>query len=155
MNKPENSPLHTILKINKFSNLTQRNRSFVNKFPENKMENLTKRSHYHTVFLPIMRHFNKSKFYNEIFLPRMDKRTIFMRMNQKFTPLPQFEFDEQKKKLQINNTYDEYSFRQEIPLFTYITKDPLQFENWSAIKIFEWWRSLRMSGIQKREMAYI
>lgn len=152
MNKTENSPLHTILKINKFSNLTQRNSSFLNKFPkESDMKNLLKRSHYDTVFSKIMYYFNKSTFYNEVFLPRMDKRTKFMRMNRKFTPLTQEQFEEQKEILQINNTYDGYSSRQEIPLFTYITNDPDQFENWSAIKIFEWWRSLRMSGIQKKE----
>jgi len=152
MNQTENSPLHTILKITKFSNLTQRNSSYSNKFPnESDMKSLLKRSHYDTVFSKIMYYFNKSTFYNEVFLPRMDKRTKFMRMNRKFTPLTQEQFEEQKEILQINNTYDGYSSRQEIPLFTYITNDPDQFENWSAIKIFEWWRSLRMSEIKKQE----
>ena len=60
----------------------------------------------------------------------------------------QEQFEEQKEKLDTSNTYDEYSHRQDIPLFTYITNDPDQFENWSAIRIFEWWRNLRMSGTQ-------
>jgi len=72
-------------------------------------------------------------------------------MNRKFTPLTSEKFEEQKEILKINNTYDKYSSRQDIPLFTYITNDRDQFENWSAIRIFEWWRSLRTSGIPKRE----
>lgn len=146
-----NNPLHTILKISKFSNLTNKSGNYINKFKNNEQDNLLKRQHYYLVFMKITTHFEKSKFYKKEFLQRMDKRTSFMRMNRKFIPLTQEEFEEQKKKLQINNTYDEYSSRQEIPLFTYITNDPNQFENWSAIKIFEWWRSLRMSGIPKRE----
>ena len=146
-----NNPLQTILKINKFSNLTNKSGNYINKFKNNEQDNLLKRQHYYLVFMKITTHFEKSKFYKKEFLQRMDKRTSFMRMNRKFIPLTQEEFEEQKKKLQINNTYDEYSSRQEIPLFTYITNDPNQFENWSAIRIFEWWRSLRMSGIPKRE----
>jgi hypothetical protein len=152
MNKPLSTIFkHNDLKITKFSNLTKQS-SFLNDIQnESDMKNLLKRSHYDTVFSEIMHYFNKSTFYNKVFLPRMDKRTKFMRMNRKFTPLTQEQFDEQKEKLQINNTYDKYSFRQEIPLFTYITNDPDQFENWSAIRIFEWWRSLRMSVIPKEE----
>lgn len=146
-----NSPLHTILKIKKFSNLTNKSSNYINKFSENKMKNLDKRDRYYIVFIEITRYFETSKFYREVFLPRMDKRTSFMRMNRKFTPLTQEQFEEQKKILKINNTYDEYSSRQDIPLFTYITNDTNQFENWSAIRIFEWWRDLRMSEIQKRE----
>ena len=149
MNK--NSPLHTILKIKKFSNLTYKNPIYINQFENKDIKKLPKRARYYGVFMEITGYFEKSKFYREIFLPRMDERTSFMRMNRKFTQLTQEEFEEQKKKLQINNTYDEYSSRQDIPLFTYITNDPDQFENWSAIRIFEWWRSLRMSGISKRE----
>ena len=149
MNK--NSPLHTILKIKKFSNLTYKNPIYINQFENKDIKNLPKRDRYYGVFMEITGYFEKSKFYREIFLPRMDERKAFMRMNRKFTQLTQEEFEEQKKKLQINNTYDEYSSRQDIPLFTYITNDPDQFENWSAIRIFEWWRSLRMSGISKRE----
>ena len=145
------NPLHTILKIDKFSNLTSKKTNYMNQFKNNEMNNLYKRHHYYGVFIEITTHFEKSKFYKEVFLPRMDKRTKFMRMNRKFTPLTNEEFEEQKKKLQINNTYDKYRRRQEIPLFTYITNDPDQFENWSAIRIFEWWRNLRMSGIPKKE----
>jgi len=151
MNTSTSSPLHTILKINKFSNLTNKKANYINIFHNSEIKNLHKRSHYYSVFMKITRYFEKSKFYKEVFLPRMDKRTSFMRMNRKFIPLTQQQFEEQKKKLQINNTYDEYSNRQDIPLFTYITNDPDQFENWSAIRIFEWWRSLRMSEIPKRE----
>lgn len=146
-----NNRVHTILKINKFSNLTSKNPNYVNQFSNNEINNLPKRIQYHIVFMEITRHFEKSIFYTDVFLPRIDKRTKFMRMNRKFTPLTQLEFEKQKKRLQINNAYDEYSFRQKIPLFTYITNDPDQFENWSAIRIFEWWRDLRMSEIPKRE----
>ncbi len=151
MNKTTNSPLHTILKIDKFSNLTSKKLNYMNQFENNEIKHLVKRHHYYSVFMEITRYFEKSKFYREVFLPRMDKRTLFMRMNRKFTPLTQEQFEEQKNKLKINNTYDKYSRRQDIPLFTYITTDPNQFENWSAIRIFEWWRSLRMSKIPKRE----
>ena len=150
MNKTKNSPLHTILKIKKFSNLTYKNPIYINQFENKDIKNLPKRDRYYGVFMEITGYFEKSKFYREIFLPRMDERKAFMRMNRKFTQLTQEEFEEQKKKLQINNTYDEYSSRQDIPLFTYITNDPDQFENWSAIRIFEWWRNLRMSGIEKQ-----
>ena len=146
-----NNPLHTILKINKFSNLTNKSSNYINKFKNNEQYNFLKRQHYYLVFMEITRYFEKSKFYDKVFLPRMDKRTKFMRMNRKFTPLTREEFEEQKEILKINNTYDEYSHRQDIPLFTYITNDPDQFENWSAIRIFEWWHRLRMSGIPKRE----
>ena len=151
MNTSTSSPLHTILKINKFSNLTNKNANYINIFHNSEIKNLHKRFHYYNVFMEITGYFEKSKFYNEVFLPRMDKRTKFMRMNRKFTPSTQDEFEERKEILKINNTYDKYSSRQDIPLFTYITNDPDQFENWSAIRIFEWWRSLRMSGIPKRE----
>jgi hypothetical protein len=145
------NPLHTILKIDKFSNLTSKKTNYINQFKNKERNHLIKRNHYYGVFMEIIGHFEKSKFYDQVFLPRMDKRTKFMRMNIKFTPLTREEFEEQKKNLQINNTYDEYSRRQDIPLFTYITNDPDQFENWSAIRIFEWWCNLRMSGIPKRE----
>jgi hypothetical protein len=148
MNK--NSPLHTILKIKKFSNLTYKNPIYINQFENKDIKNLPKRDRYYGVFMEITGYFEKSKFYREVFLPRMDERKAFMRMNRKFTQLTQEEFEEQKKKLQIKNKYDEYSSRQDIPLFTYITNDPDQFENWSAIRIFEWWRNLRMSGIEKQ-----
>jgi hypothetical protein len=145
------SPLHTILKIKQFSNLTNKNPIYINQFENKDIKNLPKRDRYYGVFMKITGYFEKSKFYREVFLPRMDERKAFMRMNRKFTQLTQEEFEEQKKKLQINNTYDEYSSRQDIPLFTYITNDPDQFENWSAIRIFEWWRNLRMSRIPKRK----
>jgi hypothetical protein len=151
MNTSINNPLHTILKINKFSNLTSKTGNYINTFDNSEIKNLEKRTYYFYVFMEIIGHFEKSKFYDKEFLPRMDKRTKFMRMNRKFTPLTREEFEEQKEILKINNTYDEYSRRQDIPLFTYITNDPDQFENWSAIRIFEWWRSLRMSGIEKQE----
>jgi len=118
-------------------------------FPNNKINII--HTQYQKVFSRMMTIFNESIVFREVFLPRMDKRTSFMRMNRKFTPLTSEKFEEQKEILKINNTYENYSFRQEIPLFTYITNDPNQFENWSAIRIFEWWRSLRMSIIPKPE----
>ena len=149
-----NNPLNTIFKpVNrtKFKNILE---TQTRPFPNNKINRIQVR--YQTVFSRIMDIFSKSIFYNKEFLPRMNQRKKFMKINNKIfgkkvEPLTQEEFEEQKKKLQINNTYDEYSSRQDIPLFIYITNDPNQFENWSAIRIFEWWRSLRMSGIPKGE----
>jgi hypothetical protein len=46
------------------------------------------------------------------------------------------------------NSFNKYQERYDTPLFTYIYEDKDQFENWSAIRIFEWWRNLRMSGTQ-------
>ena len=46
------------------------------------------------------------------------------------------------------NSFEKYQERYDTPLFTYIYEDKDQFENWSAIRIFEWWRNLRMSGTQ-------
>ena len=118
-------------------------------FPNNKINII--HTQYQKVFSRMMTIFNESIFYNKVFLPRMNKRTSFMRMNRKFTPLTSEKFEEQKEILKINNTYENYSFRQEIPLFKYITEASDQFENWSAIRIFEWWRDLRMSRIPKPE----
>ena len=149
-----NNPLNTIFKSENKIKLKTILEAQTRPFPNNKINRIQVR--YQTVFSRIMDIFSKSIFYNKEFLPRMNQRKKFMKINNKIfgkrvEPLTQEEFEEQKKKLQINNTYDEYSSRQDIPLFTYITNDPDQFENWSAIKIFEWWRSLRMSGIPKGE----
>jgi len=144
-----NNPLNTIFKSessNKLKTLLETQKVSVS---NNKINNIQTR--YQTVFSKIMSIFTESKFYNDVFLPRMYKRKSLIRMNRKFTPLTQEQFEEQQLKLKINNTYDDYSSRQDIPLFIYITNEPDQFENWSAIRIFEWWRSLRMSGIPKRE----
>lgn len=92
-----NNPLHTILKIDKFSNLTSKKLNYINQFENKEINHLIKRYHYYGVFMEITRHFEKSKFYKEVFLPRMDKRTKFMRMNRKFTPLTKEEFEEQRK----------------------------------------------------------
>jgi hypothetical protein len=147
MNTSKNNPLNTI-----FTNKTKL-KSLLEKqigtFPNNKINIIHNR--YQEVFSRMMTIFNKSIVFREVFLPRMDKRTKFMRMNRKFTPLTSEKFEEQKEILKINNTYDKYSSRQDIPLFTYITNDPNQFENWSAIRIFEWWRDLRKKNIPKRE----
>ena len=149
-----NNPLNTIftpVNRTKFKKILE---TQTRPFPNNKINRIQAR--YQTVFSRIMDIFSKSIFYNNEFLPRMNQRKKFMKINNKILgknvkPLKKEEFEEQKKKLQISNTYDEYSSRQDIPLFIYITNDPNQFENWSAIRIFEWWRSLRMSGIPKRE----
>jgi hypothetical protein len=145
MNTSKNSPLNTI-----FTNKTKLKLLFKKQkvqVPNIKINIIHNR--YQEVFSRMMTIFNKSIVFREVFLPRMDKRTKFMRINRKFTPLTSEKFEEQKEILKINNTYEQYSFRQDIPLFTYITNDPDQFENWSAIRIFEWWRNLRMSGISK------
>ena len=92
MNTSTSSPLHTILKINKFSNLTNKNANYINIFHNSEIKNLHKRSHYYSVFMKITRYFENSKFYKEVFLPRMDKRTSFMRMNRKFIQLTQQQF---------------------------------------------------------------
>ena len=144
-----NNPLNTILKpVNrkKFKTLLKTQKVSVSNNKINRIQ-----AHYQNVFSQIIRIFTESKFYREVFLPRMKQRTKFMRMNRKFTQLTQDQFEEQKEKLDTSNTYDEYSRRQDIPLFTYITNDSNQFENWSAIRIFEWWRSLRISEIPKKE----
>jgi len=142
-----NNPLNTI-----FTNKTKLKpllEKQIGTFPNNKINII--HTQYQKVFSRMMTIFNESIFYNEVFLPRMNKRTSFMRMNRKFTPLTSEKFEKQKEILKINNTYENYSFRQEIPLFKYITEASDQFENWSAIRIFEWWRDLRMSRIPKPE----
>jgi len=149
-----NNPLNTIFKSENKRKLRTLLETQTRPFQNNKINRIQAR--YQTVFSQIMSIFTESKFYNDVFLPRMKQRRQFMKINNKILgkkvePLTQEQFEEQKKKLQINNTYDEYSSRQDIPLFIYITNDPDQFENWSAIRIFEWWRSLRMSRIPKRE----
>lgn len=149
-----NNPLNTIFKSENKSKLKTLLETQTRPFQNNKINRIQAR--YQTVFSEIMSIFTESKFYHDIFLPRIKQRPKFMKINNKILgkkvePLTQEQFEEQKKKLQINNTYDEYSSRQDIPLFIYITNNPDQFENWSAIRIFEWWRSLRMSGIPKRE----
>ena len=144
-----NNPLNTIFKSKNKSKLKTLLETQIRPFQNNEINRIQAR--YQNVFSQIMSIFSESKFYHDVFLPRMSKRNAFMRMNRKFMPLTQEQFEEQKEKLDTSNTYDEYSHRQDIPLFTYITNDPDQFENWSAIRIFEWWRSLRMSRIPKRE----
>jgi hypothetical protein len=118
-----NNPLNTIFKpVNrtKFKNILE---TQTRPFPNNKINRIQAR--YQTVFSKIMAIFNTSIFYNKEFLPRMNQRKKFMKINNKIfgkkvEPLTQEEFEEQKKKLQINNTYDEYSSRQDIPLFIYL-----------------------------------
>jgi hypothetical protein len=149
-----NNSLNTIFKSENKSKLKKLLETQTRPFQNNIINRIQAR--YQNVFSQIISIFTESKFYREVFLPRMKQRTKFMKINNKILgkkvePLTQEQFEEQKKKLQINNTYDEYSHRQDIPLFTYITNDPNQFENWSAIRIFEWWRNLRMSGIPKRK----
>ena len=148
------NPLNTIFKPvnrNTFKTLLE---TQTRPFPNNKINRIQAR--YNTVFSKIMDIFNKSNFYKDIFLLRMNQRTKFMKINNKIFGkknelLEQGQYDNLAKKLGNRRTYQKYMNNKETPLFTYITNDPDQFENWSAIRIFEWWRNLRMSRIPKRE----
>jgi len=80
---------------------------------------------------------------------RVDKNRKIMRLNTKFNKLSVLNFRTKQSELRITtNSFNKYQERYDTPLFTYIYEDKDQFENWSAIRIFEWWRNLRMSGTQ-------
>jgi hypothetical protein len=93
-------------------------------------------------------------FFNNVFLPKMRERVsknrVIMRVdNKKFNKLSESNFRTKQTELGMTtNSFNKYQERYDTPLFTYIYKDKDQFENWSAIRIFEWWRNLRMSGTQ-------
>ena len=87
MSNPINNPLNTIFKSKNKSKLKTLLETQKVSVSNNKINNIQTR--YQTIFSKIMSIFTESKFYIEIFLPRMDKRTSFMRMNRKFTPLTQ------------------------------------------------------------------
>ena len=93
-------------------------------------------------------------FFNNVFLPKMrervSKKRVIMRVdNKKFSKLSEVDFLTKQLELGITiNRFNNYQKRYDTPLFTYIYEDKDQFENWSAIRIFEWWRNLRMSGTQ-------
>jgi len=149
-----NNPLNTILKSENKTKLKTILGKQIGPFSNNKINKIQAR--YQTVFSRIMSIFNESIFYRNVFLPRMDKRTKFMKINNKILgkkvePLTKKYYDFISKKLETSRTYEQYINNKETPLFTYITNDSDQFENWSAIRIFEWWRSLRMSRIPKKE----
>jgi hypothetical protein len=157
-----NNPLNTIFKPENKSKLktllgtqTQtQTQTQIRLFPNNKINRIQVR--YQTVFSKIMSIFTKSKFYNDVFLPRMKQRRQFMRINNKILGkknelLTQRQYKSLAKQIGNSRTYEQYMNNKETPVFTYITNDRDQFENWSAIRIFEWWRSLRTSGIPKRE----
>ena len=148
------NPLNTIFKSENKTKLKTLLETQTRPFQTNEINRIQKR--YQTVFLKIMSIFTQSKFYREVFLPRMNQRKAFMKINNKIlgkndkllTPR-QYEFH--AKKIGNSRTYQQYMNNKETPLFQYITNDPDQFENWSAIRIFEWWRNLRTSGIPKKE----
>jgi hypothetical protein len=149
-----NNPLNTIFKSKNKNKLKTILGKQIGTFSNNKINKIHAR--YQTVFSQIMSIFNESIFYRNVFLPRMDKRTKFMKINNKILgkkvePLTKRYYDFISKKLETSRTYEQYINNKEIPLFTYITNDPDQFENWSAIRIFEWWRDLRMSRIPKEK----
>ena len=93
-------------------------------------------------------------FFNYVFLPKMrervSKKRVIMRVdNKKFSKLSEVNFWTKRTELGMTtNNFNKYQERYDTPLFTYIYEDKDQFENWSAIRIFEWWRNLRMSGTQ-------
>jgi hypothetical protein len=93
-------------------------------------------------------------FFNDVFLPKMRERVsknrVIMRVdNKKFSKLSEVDFWTKQFELGITkNRFNKYQERYDTQLFTYIYEDKDQFENWSAIRIFEWWRNLRMSGTQ-------
>ena len=149
-----NNPLNTIFKSENKSKLTNLLQKQIELFPNNKINRIQAR--YQTVFSQIMIIFSESKFYNKVFLPRMNERKQFMKINNKILGkkdelLKQRQYEILAKKIGNRRTYQQYMNNKQTPVFTYITNDPNQFENWSAIRIFEWWRDLRMSGISKRK----
>ena len=92
-------------------------------------------------------------FFNDVFLPKMRERVsknrVIMRVDKKFSKLSDVNFQTKQTELGMTtNSFEKYQERYDTPLFTYIYEDKDQFENWSAIRIFEWWRNLRMSGTQ-------
>lgn len=93
-------------------------------------------------------------FFNDVFLPKMRERVakkrVIMRVdNKKFSKLSEDDFRTKQTELGMTtNSFNKYQERYDTPLFTYIYEDKDQFENWSAIRIFEWWHNLRMSGTQ-------
>ena len=96
---------------------------------------------------------SQSAFFNNIFLPKMRERVAknreIMRVNTKFSKLSESNFRTKQSELGIKtNSFSKYKERYDTRLFKYIYEDKDQFENWSAIRIFEWWRNLRMSGTQ-------
>lgn len=148
------NPLYTIFKPENKSKLKTLLEIQTRPFAKNKINRIQVR--YQTVFSQIMSIFTESKFYREVFLQRMKQRTKFMKINNKIFGkkdelLKQRQYESLAKKIGNSRTYQQYMNNKETPLFTYITNDPDQFENWSAIRIFEWWRNLRMSGIPKKE----
>jgi hypothetical protein len=148
------NPLNTIFKSENKIKLKTLLETQTRPFSNNKINRIQAR--YQTVFSQIMAIISESKFYHDVFLPRMNQRTKFMKINNKILGkndelLKERQYDILSKKLGNSRTYQQYMNNKETPLFTYITNDPDQFENWSAIRIFEWWRNLRMSRIPKRE----
>jgi len=96
---------------------------------------------------------SKCAFFNDIFLPKMrervSKKRVIMRVNMKFNKLSEPNFLIKQSELGMTtNSFSKYQERYDTPLFTYIYEDRDQFENWSAIRMFEWWRNLRMSGTE-------
>jgi hypothetical protein len=80
---------------------------------------------------------------------RVAKNREIMRVNTKFSKLSESNFRTKQSELGIKtNSFNKYKERYDTRLFKYIYEDKDQFENWSAIRIFEWWRNLRMSGTQ-------
>ena len=149
-----NNPLNTILKSDNKTKLKTLLGKQIGTFSNNKINKIQAR--YQTVFSRIMSIFNESEFFREVFLPRMYQRKQFMKINNKILdkkvePLTKRYYDFISKKLETSRTYEQYINNKETPVFTYITNDSNQFENWSAIRIFEWWRDLRTSGILKRK----
>ena len=149
-----NNPLNTILKPVNRIKFKNRLKTQTRPFQNNEINRIQAR--YQNVFSQIISIFTQSKFYNEVFLPRMNQRNAFMKINNKILGkkdelLKQRQYEILAKKIGNSRTYQQYMNNKETPLFTYITNDPNQFENWSAIRIFEWWRSLRLSEIPKRE----
>jgi len=92
-------------------------------------------------------------FFNDVFLPKMrervSKKRVIIRLNKKFNKLSKPNFLTKQSELGMTtNSFSKYQERYDTPLFTYIYEDRDQFENWSAFRMFEWWRNLRMSGTQ-------
>ncbi len=146
MNTSKNSPLHTIFNHNLKNRPNQISFIHNQNSPESYLLSPNTNQAYQIL--------SKCAFFNDVFLPKMRERIaknrVIMRVdNKKFSKLSEDDFLTKQSELGMTtNRFNNYQKRYDTPLFTYIYEDKDQFENWSAIRIFHWWRNLRMSGTQ-------
>lgn len=141
-----NNPLHTIFKHNLKNRPNQISSIHNQNSPESYLLSPNTNQAYQIL--------SKCAFFNDVFLPKMRERIaknrVIMRVdNKKFSKLSEVNFRTKQSELEMKtNSFNKYQERYDTSLFTYIYEDKAQFENWSAIRIFEWWRNLRMSGTE-------